>query len=59
MCIFNSQRQKKPLKPDLLKTSTVSDYLKSSFVQIPMVSPKYMLVNSESTFKLPTKKSGC
>ena len=52
-------RDKISLNSDLLKPSTVSDSLKSSFVQILVVSSKDMLVNKESTSKLPKKKSDC
>ena len=46
-------RDKISLNSDL--PSTVSDSLKSSFVQILVVSSKGMLVNKESTSKLPKK----
>ena len=35
---------KSPLNSDLLKPTTVSDFLKSSFVQISMVSSEAILV---------------
>ena len=44
---------KSSLNPDLLKLSTASDSLKVHFAQIVMVSFKSMLVNRESTSKLP------
>ena len=45
--------------PITVSRSTVSDSLKSSLVQISVVSSKGTLVNTESTSKLPIKRLCC
>ena len=58
-CESRVARDKSSLNSDLVKLFTVSHPLKSSFVQISVISFKVMLVNSKSTPTLALKKSSC